>query len=285
MATTPNQPTSWSFSKLGDFDKCKKYFWLKHLEKVPEPERPLPPNKTEHANDRGSRIHDNCEQYVRGDHDALCSEADKHFGTHIDFLRLLHSEGKVELEGEWGMDRDWEITGWNGDWKPANELPATQLGYTPKKHSTLPLRGGDEIIMHDKSLWRWVPSWLRLKLDVLVHVGDDEAIVIDYKSGKKWGNEVKHAQQLQLYALVTFLRYPHLEVLNAELWYVDIGETTRQTFTRSQALRFKSGFDRSGKAIVSNTAWPANPNKWSCQWCPYGPEHTGHCDVGVRKAS
>lgn len=234
--------TSWSFSKLGDFEKCKKYFWLKHEEKIPEPERPLPKGKTEHANDRGSRIHDNCEQYVRGDHDALCSEADKHFGTHIDFLRLLHKEGKVELEGEWGMDRDWEIAEWKG-------------------------------------------AWLRLKLDVLVHVGSDEAVVIDYKSGRKFGNEVKHAQQLQLYALVTFLRFPHLEVISAELWYIDQGETTRQTFTRAQALRFKSGFDRSGKNIVSTSAWPANPNKWSCQWCPYGPEHTGHCEVGVRKAS
>ena len=233
--------SSWSFSKLGDFQKCKKYFWLKHEEKIPEPERPLPKGKTEHANDRGSRIHDNCEQYVRGDHDAMCSEADKHFGTQIDLLRHLHSEGLVELEGEWGMNEDWEITAWKG-------------------------------------------AWLRLKLDVLVHAGTDEAVVIDYKSGKKWGNEVKHAQQLQLYALVTFLRYPHLEEIDAELWYIDIGEVTRQTFTRGQALRFRNSFDRNGKAIVSCTTWPANANKWSCAYCPYGPEHTGHCDVGVRKA-
>jgi len=232
---------SWSFSKLGDFEKCKKYFWLKHEQKVPEPERPLPPGKTEHANDRGSRIHDNLEGYVRGDHDALCPEADKHFGVHADLLRHLYSQGAVELEGEWGMDRDWEIAPWNS-------------------------------------------AWLRLKLDALVHVGEDEAVVIDYKSGKKWGNEVKHAQQLQIYALVTFLRYPHLEVISAELWYVDIGETTRQTFTRDQALRFKRSFDKSGTNITSCSDWPANPNKWSCQWCPYGPEHTGHCEVGVRKA-
>ena len=44
---------SWSHSKLMDFEKCKKYFWLKHDQRIPEPERPLPPGKTEHANDRG----------------------------------------------------------------------------------------------------------------------------------------------------------------------------------------------------------------------------------------
>lgn len=277
--------TSWSFSKLGDFSKCKKYFWLKHEQKVPEPERPLPAGKTEHANDRGSRIHDNLEGYVRGDHDAMCPEGDKHFGSRVDFLRLLHQEGAVELEGEWAMDKNWDITGWDGKWEPANELPITQLGYTPKSYNIRPLRGSDSnLIKYEKSLWRWVPAWLRLKLDVLVHVGDDEAIVIDYKSGKKWGNEVKHAQQLQLYALVTALRYPHLEMITAELWYVDTGDTTSQTFTRAQALRFKRGFELNGQAIVSCTTWPANPNKYSCQWCLYGPEHSGHCDVGVRKA-
>lgn len=233
--------TSWSFSKLGDFSKCKKYFWLKHEQKVPEPERPLKPGQLEHANDRGSRIHDNLEGYVRGDHDALCSEADKHFGTHADLLRVLYADGKVELEGEWAMNRDWEIA-------------------------------------------PWATGWLRLKLDVLVHTGKDSAIVIDYKSGRKFGNEVKHAQQLQLYALVTALRYPKLETITAELWYIDIGETTRQTFTRAQALRFKKGFDMNGSAIVNCSTWPANPNKWSCQWCLYGPEHSGHCPEGVRKA-
>jgi CRISPR/Cas system-associated exonuclease Cas4 (RecB family) len=123
-----------------------------------------------------------------------------------------------------------------------------------------------------------------MKLDVLVHVGDDEAIVIDYKTGRKFGNEVKHSQQLQLYALATFLRHPHLEVISAELFYIDIGETTRQTFTRDQALRFKRSFDKQGTALTDCTDFPPNPNKWSCQYCPWGPEHTGHCQVGVRKA-
>ncbi len=232
---------SWSFSKLGDFQKCKKYFWLKHEQKVQEPERELRPGQTEHANDRGSRVHDSCEQYVRGNIDELAPEADKHFGTHIDLLRTLYAEGMVSLEGEWGMDENWETVEWN-------------------------------------------KAWLRLKLDALVHLSPTEAIVIDYKTGSKWGNEVKHAQQLQLYALVTFLRFPMLETVQADLWYLDKNETTSQVFERTQALRFKRSFDKQGRDIVSCTQWPANPNKFSCQWCLYGPEHSGHCDVGVRKA-
>jgi hypothetical protein len=241
MSNELRKSVSWSFSKLQDFEKCKKYFWLKHLEKITEPERVLRPGQTEHANDRGTRVHNNCEFYIRSDHDDLAPEAEKHFGLRIDLLRVLYGYGDVELEGEWGMDQGWEIAPWKS-------------------------------------------AWLRLKLDVLVRVSKDQATVIDFKTGKKWGNEVKHAQQLQLYALVTFLRYPELESVDAQLWYLDTGDTTSQTFTRDQSLRFKANYHKKGIDITSCSIWPANPNKFSCQWCLYGPEHSGHCDVGVRKA-
>lgn len=230
--------TSWSFSKLGDFEKCKKYFWLKHEEKIPEPERPLPPGKTEHANDRGSRIHDGAERFVNGTGPFI--QELKEFQPEFEHLRHLYTKGKVSLEGEWGMDKDWEVTPWSG-------------------------------------------AWLRLKLDALCFASDQEAVVIDYKTGRKFGNEVKHAQQTQLYALCTFLRYPALEVVHAELWYTDAKELTLATFTREQSLRFKRSFNKRGESIVDCTSWPANPNKFSCQWCPYGPDGTGHCPEGVRK--
>lgn len=230
------QMKSWSHSKLGDFDKCRQMVYLKHIAKIPEPERPLPPGKTEHANDRGSRIHDNCEGYVRGDHDALAPEADKFFGYQIELLRVMYAEGLVSLEGEWGMNFDWEI---------------------------------DE----------WKSAWLRLKLDVCVFADPTHAIVIDYKTGRKFGNEVKHAEQLQLYQLVTFLRYPKLEKVTAELWYLDQNETTSVTYQRSQGLRFRENFHRRGAMLTSTDVWPPNPNIHSCKYCPY--KNTEHCSVGV----
>lgn len=234
---------SWSYSKLGDFEKCKFLCWLKHDQKIPEPERPLPAGKTEHANERGSRVHDAAEHYVDGT-GPFINELRKFndplsdFPDHFDKLKRLFALGKVELEGEWGMDKEWETTEWKG-------------------------------------------AWLRLKLDALVHNGKYKAVVIDYKTGKKYGNEIKHAQQLQLYALVTFLRYPYLEEVTSELWYLDVGEITTQTFTRDQALRFKRSFDKRGSDLTSCDVWPANPNKYSCKWCAYGPAGTGDCSVGV----
>lgn len=130
----------------------------------------------------------------------------------------------------------------------------------------------------------WDKAWLRLKLDVLVRLDHDEAIVIDYKTGRQDTNIVKHDQQLALYAYVTFMRHPELEKIQAELWYLDKNIVTSKTYTRKQALLNKRTYDKQGADITGCISWPANPNKYSCQWCLYGPEHSGHCSVGVRKA-
>jgi len=228
---------SWSYSKLGDFEKCKFLCYLKHDQKVPEPPRPLPAGKTEHANDRGSRIHDAAEHFVRGTGPFVPEM--KEFEAEFIHMKHLFAQGKVSLEGEWGHDKDWNIAPWK-------------------------------------------TAWLRLKLDAMVHASKTEAVVIDYKSGKKFGNEVKHAQQLQLYALTAFLRFPELELIHAELWYLDVKEITLNSFTRDQSLRFKRSFNQRGTALTSCDSWPPNPNQWSCRWCPYGPAGTNHCTVGVQ---
>jgi hypothetical protein len=228
---------SWSFSKLSDFEKCKRYAKLKHLDRIPEPERALKPGQTEHANDRGSRIHDAAEQYVRGTGPFIHELAS--FQPEFERLRALYQEGKVSLEGEWGMDEDWE--------------PAP-----------------------------WKTAWHRSKLDSIVHLDRTSAIVIDYKTGRKFGNELKHGQQVQLYTLNALLRYPELEEVTTELWYTDQNEITSMTFRRDQGLRFKANFHRRGVALTTNNEWPPNPNRFSCQWCQYGPWAGGQCPDGVR---
>ena len=56
---------AWSYSRLVDFEQCKLRAKLKYIDRIPEPARPLPPGKTEHANDRGTRIHDAGERFVQ----------------------------------------------------------------------------------------------------------------------------------------------------------------------------------------------------------------------------
>lgn len=272
---------SWSFSKLQDFEKCKFLTKLKHLDQIPEPERPLPPGKVEHANDRGTRIHTACELYINGTTNELAFEAEKNFGFQIDLLREMYKDGLVSLEGEWAMNESWEPCSWGGDWVEADDT----LWHTGTARK-LPERGREgDIVKVGKKIYVWVPAWLRLKLDAMVMHDEYTATVIDFKTGRKFGNEVKHAEQLQLYQLVTFLRYPKLETVFAELWYLDQKEgenLTSQKFTRSQGLRFKPRFHQRGMALTTCDEWPANPSRFTCQWCQYGPWNGGQCQVGVR---
>jgi CRISPR/Cas system-associated exonuclease Cas4 (RecB family) len=238
----------WSHSRISIFEQCKLRVYFKHGLKIPEPPRPLPPGKTEHANDRGSRIHDNAELFVKSKA-KMGIELRRFFTPEFEALYRLYKEKKVLLEDEWGMDQDWEKC----DWKDA---------------------------------------WLRLKIDALVFLSDREAVLIDYKSGKRMGNEIKHAEQVQLYQLVTFLRFPKLETIHVELWYLDIDDFYTQTYHRDQGLRFLKKFNQRGTAL---TTYPftgdqnveANPSIFTCRYCLYGPptaanpERTGHCKRGV----
>lgn len=123
---------------------------------------------------------------------------------------------------------------------------------------------------------------MRVKADAVVNVSDDHAVVIDYKTGRKFGNEIKHGEQLQLYALATVLRNPNIQKVTAELWYLDQDELTPLTITRNQAIsKFLKIFDRRACRMTECTRFTPTPNAHSCKWCPYKQSGTGHCQVGI----
>ena len=229
---------AWSYSRLVDFEQCKLRAKFKYVDRIPEPARPLPLGKTEHANDRGTRIHDAAERFVRGGVE-LIPEL-KPFAAEFHDLRNKYSHGMVSLEGEWAINKDWAPVAW-----------------------------GDR------------DAWARIKLDAFVRLSPTHAVVIDYKTGRKYGNEIKHAEQTQLYQLASFLRYPELETIDVELWYTDQDDLTHMKYTRQQGMRFFQNFNRRGIAMTTATEFPPSPNVFSCKWCPYGPKGTGDCDKGV----
>lgn len=105
---------SWSPTRLTDFESCAYKAKLKLIDKIPEPERPLPPGKTEHANDRGTRIHSEIELFVRGQGPFPADVAV--FKDELNNLATRYKNGTVSLEGEWGFDRNWQPCDYNGAW-------------------------------------------------------------------------------------------------------------------------------------------------------------------------
>ena len=54
--------------------------------------------------------------------------------------------------------------------------------------------------------WLSEDTWARIKLDAYVKEDDSSARVIDYKTGKRFGNEITHSQQCLLYAIGAFMK-------------------------------------------------------------------------------
>jgi hypothetical protein len=236
------QLKAWSYSRLTVFDGCKYRAKLAYVDKIPEPPRPLPPGKSEHANDRGTRLHEAAEKYVHGGVE-LVPELAQYFQHEFVRARELFKDGKATTEGDWGFNRAWEPVAWMSS-----------------------------------------DVWLRVKCDLVVNMSESELVVIDYKSGKRFGNELKHAEQMHLYVVSSLCRFPKTKKVTTELWYLDQNELATMTYTREQGLRFLTSFERRGDHFVACADFPPNPSTHTCRFCPYKPKElggTGHCPVGV----
>ena len=230
--------TSWSFTRVIDYERCPLYAHLKYTARIVEPERELRPGQTEQANDRGSRIHKLADDFINGRERKLDHTL---FGFMREFrqVRWGKENGKVSTEEEWGFDHDWNVA-------------------------------------------EWSKAWHRSKLDIMYKLNAYQAVVIDLKTGRKDGNEAKHGQQLQLYAVDTCLRDAAIEEVTSEAWYLDSGDLTSVVYPRKVVLAFKKSWQNRGNKITLATEFPPNPNRFSCKYCGYGPWGTNHCKVGVR---
>jgi len=142
---------------------------------------------------------------------------------------------------------------------------------------------GDWAFTEEWEICGWMESrtWARIKLDALVREDEQSARVIDYKTGKKWGNEIGHSQQALLYAIATFVRYPSIEFVQTELWYLDKGETTVKTFTRAEATQFLPGFHARATRMTSEFDFEPSPSKSACRWCSYRKGDNPECEWGI----
>lgn len=168
------------------------------------------------------------------------------------------------------------------------ELPAELAKYSDEFSALKRLYSEGKVSLEGE--WgfteNWEPTdystaWLRVKLDAAAFMNKTHAAVIDHKTGKRFGNELKHGMQLQLYALTTLLRHPDLQKVTAELWYLDKDDYAFMTMTRRQLSRNLAYWDREGKRITTETQFKPRPNIVTCKWCPYHPAKQGDCKYGV----
>lgn len=238
---------STSFSRLKIFEQCPRRAQFAFLDKIPEPRN----TAIESPLDRGTRVHDAAEKFIRGEQ-PLALEL-KNFEEEFQRLKERYEENqeRLLLEQMWCYDNAWQCIAEND----------------------------------------FANTWLRVKLDACLFLDEETqpktAVIIDYKTGKKSGNEVKHMEQMQLYQLATLLRFPEIELVEVELWYVDQNETTLAKFKRKHGLNFLKHFNDRMLAMTTTEEFVPRPSLHTCRFCPYktgplgksGLQGTGHCDL------
>jgi CRISPR/Cas system-associated exonuclease Cas4 (RecB family) len=130
----------------------------------------------------------------------------------------------------------------------------------------------------------WWDAWLRMKLDQLEWApGEEHCTIRDYKTGKSFGNEVKHTQQGQLYMIGTFMRIPEIQIADVEFRYLDEGKTKRHTYRRDDKFdRYFERFMQRVNRMMEDEDPQPKPNKRTCRFCTYGPTNgSGACPWGV----
>lgn len=117
--------------------------------------------------------------------------------------------------------------------------------------------------------WDHPDLWCRMKVDALERSGDDSVYVIDYKTGKKFGNEIKHTDQGICYAIGTIMRMPEIKSLQIEFWYLDKGEMLQKLFTRAQLLLLVPNLERRAYLLTTCKEFDPSPSANNCRWCPH----------------
>lgn len=214
--------------------------YFMYLDRVEKAEKPDVSDDPKHPLVRGDRVHTEGENYVKGE--GPFTKDLKRFTESFGQLRRLYDEGLVRVEEKWAFTEEWGVTTWE-----------------------------------DKE-----NRWLLIICDaVVLDIQDGEVKsvrIIDYKTGKSMGNEVKHQQQLQLYAVAAALMFPEATVFTGEMWYLDEGKSLVRRFNRSQIAGFAQRWWKRGKALTSATVFPPKPNTRNCKFCDFGPNKgTGVC--------
>lgn len=197
---------------------------------------------------RGVEIHQMLEDYTKSVSDALPPKlaADPVAVARMDEARAAYAEGRAEVEDEWAFDQDWNPVPWN-----------------------------------DSSR-----AWLRMKLDELIWESDTSARIRDHKTGKSFGNELKHSDQELFYTVGAFRRYPQLQFVETDMHYVDENKVKLQKrFTRSAAELLFPRVHSRALAVTTAKVFPPKPSKHNCRWCSYKTmqrdDGTPVCPYGV----
>jgi hypothetical protein len=136
--------------------------------------------------------------------------------------------------------------------------------------------------------WFGAQTWLRIVADVAVVYDDCTADIVDFKTGRKYGT---NEDQIELFSMGGFMKWPDVEHVTARLWYLDIPDgpntdgdpheestanTTIREYTRDEFEAARKAWGKRVEPMFKDKRFAPRANS-KCVWCPYSKAKGGPC--------
>jgi RecB family exonuclease len=129
--------------------------------------------------------------------------------------------------------------------------------------------------------FEWKAAWVRLVLDAHYRPASHHARVIDYKTGRIYGDNL---EQMELYAIGGKAHYPEVEVVSTELWYLDqplvaSGKNANPRivkFDEAKVIKLQKHWREKVTPMLTDRKFIPRPGE-QCARCAYSKRRGGPC--------
>jgi RecB family exonuclease len=115
--------------------------------------------------------------------------------------------------------------------------------------------------------------WVRGKFDSYYITDDSTLIMIDFKTGQV---RPMNQEQLELYALMGFMKFPLVDKIITELWYVEEGTHLVMTYLRPELPGLLKRWNARCKPMMTDTTFRERPSAL-CGYCNFAKGGGGPC--------
>lgn len=125
----------------------------------------------------------------------------------------------------------------------------------------------------NETTWNdWKGCWLRIKTDAYCF-DETELYIIDHKTGKQRDG---YEEQMSLYPVGGFLKFPQIKTIHTQLWFLDSGGTVEASYNVDQLKDLQKSWEKKVKPMLNDTRFAPKPGN-ACRFCNFSKSKGGPC--------
>ena len=243
VTPTYPRPKAWSYSAYKQWTTCPKQYYFEKILRIKAPDSP--------AMARGTFVHEIMELYAT---------------DRLEWAEALERAEQAGDKSRFGPKA-----------KPcAIQAFKKDLDLARRKGASCEEEWGLDSSWRDVG-WMTPTTWLRLKLDLRFPMRAGVLRVVDHKTGRIYDD---HAYQTDLYAAMSFIKFPEIRTIETEFWYLDLGEKRAATFKRAELPEMLRRWENKVAPMMADDQYPCRPGP-HCRWCFHRQSNGGKCEVAA----